>query len=295
MTWASNQATASKPPGAGAADEGGDGLVVVPGVGQHGRARRPGPGAAGRPPWRRRCRRGRRARRTAARPTLVAVATSICASFSPTTGSSQCSRTWRSSVKGRLSAAAHDRQHGQHHQRQGHDPRRLVGLVAVPAAGPCRRGARWPARCRLARSARRPAPVAASAQRLAEEHHEHLAAHVEGGEQRGDQADGPQDLALPAGAAPRRTAGSRPSTRSPENGGTPAIGQPADDERGRRDRHELAQAAHAAHVLLAVHAVDDRAGPEEQQRLEEGVGDHVEDGGHVGARPPPPGTCSRAG
>ncbi len=32
-----------------------------------------------------------------------------------------------------------------------------------------------------------------------------------------------------------------------------------------------------------MHAVDDRSGAEEHQRLEEGVGDHVEDGGHVGA------------
>ena len=32
-----------------------------------------------------------------------------------------------------------------------------------------------------------------------------------------------------------------------------------------------------------MHAVDDRAGAQEEQRLEEGVGDHVEQGGHVGA------------
>ena len=37
------------------------------------------------------------------------------------------------------------------------------------------------------------------------------------------------------------------------------------------------------HVLVVMHAVDDRARTEEQQRLEEGVGDHVEDGGDVGA------------
>ena len=36
--------------------------------------------------------------------------------------------------------------------------------------------------------------------------------------------------------------------------------------------------AHLPHVLLAAHGVDDAAGAEEEQRLEEGVRHEVEDG-----------------
>ncbi len=113
---------------------------------------------------------------------------------------------------------------------------------------------------------------------FAEEDHEHQTAHVVGGEQCGDEADCPergvgvpgeeQDLVLGEEAGEWRDPGDR---------------QPPDDERGRSDRQVLAQTAHAAHVLLTVQSVDDRACPEEEQRLEEGVGDHVEDGGDVGA------------
>ena len=137
------------------------------------------------------------------------------------------SRMWRSSLKGRLSAPPTNDEHGQHDQRQRHQPRRLVGLESSWCVARCAAVAASaaPPRPRRARSAVGVAPAL-----LAEEDHEHLAAHVEGGEQGGDQADAPtapgdlavgeeQDLVLRPEPGERRHAGD---------------GQPADDEGGAR-------------------------------------------------------------
>src|SRR5215475_2603506 len=51
------------------------------------------------------------------------------------------------------------------------------------------------------------------------------------------------------------------------------------------DEHTRGDAAHLAQVLLAVEAMDDAARAQEEERLEEGVGDEVEDAGGVRAHP----------
>src|SRR5208337_3756804 len=48
------------------------------------------------------------------------------------------------------------------------------------------------------------------------------------------------------------------------------------------DGHVFPEAAHVAHILLAVHAVDYRAGSQEEEGLEKGVGHEMEDTGNKG-------------
>ena len=61
--------------------------------------------------------------------------------------------------------------------------------------------------------------------------------------------------------------------------------QTARRERAVRDGHGTPQPAHAADVLFLVHAVDDAAGAQEQQGLEEGVRHDVEHRGRVRPHP----------
>ena len=56
------------------------------------------------------------------------------------------------------------------------------------------------------------------------------------------------------------------------------------DHHGRiGERHEFGEPAHATHILLMVHAMDNRASAKEQKRLEEGVREEVEHGRFIGA------------
>ncbi len=157
-------------------------------------------------------------------------------------------------AEGQVEAAPHGRRDGQYDQRQGHHPGRLVRRGRVFAFLSFRGGRT----------------------RLAVEHQNDLARHVVGGEQRRDHTDGPQRDVL----VERRE---EDVVLGPETGERrdPGDGQPTDQERERGDRHVLAQAAHLLHVLLVVQAVNDRAGTEEHERLEERVRDHVEDRGDV--------------
>src|SRR5215470_4527426 len=56
-------------------------------------------------------------------------------------------------------------------------------------------------------------------------------------------------------------------------------------KRNSGDEHTGGEAAHLAQVLLAVEAMDDAARTQEEERLEEGMGDEVEDAGGVRAHP----------
>ena len=73
--------------------------------------------------------------------------------------------------------------------------------------------------------------------------------------------------------------------QKPANGGMPAIASQPTMNVAAVIGIDLAERAHAPQVLLAVQAVDDGAGAEEQQGFEAGVRDHVEDRKDVGPTP----------
>ena len=123
---------------------------------------------------------------------------------------------------------------------------------------------------------------ACSSKRGAEEGLEPEAEHVEGGHAGGDEADEPEQLA----EGVRRDEGLVEDLVLGEEAGEGMDAGDGEDARRHGpegDGDALAQAAHLAHVLLAGERVDDGAGGEEEQRLEEGVGDEVEDAGGVGS------------
>ena len=103
--------------------------------------------------------------------------------------------------------------------------------------------------------------------------------HVVRREDGGQQAQGPQRLVVRVHVVQHVALG--PEAGQGRDAGD---GQPAHGEGDRGPLHRLAQGPHALEVLLVVEPVDDRAGPQEEQALEEGVGHHEEDGGDVGAR-----------
>ncbi len=107
---------------------------------------------------------------------------------------------------------------------------------------------------------------------LAEERHDHHARHIEAGDaRRDDRADADEDIDLERRVDDVVLGPEAGERRDPDNG---EVGR-HEGEPG--DHHDLAQRAVAAHVLLVVHPVDHRAGPEEEVGLEDTVRQQVED------------------
>ncbi len=124
---------------------------------------------------------------------------------------------------------------------------------------------------------------------LAFEGHEGEAPRIEARQQRSRDAAPKRELGADAVAAVR---GFDDGVLRVEAGEAAEAGNAETDQREGADRHHrpgdrhrFADAAHVAHVLLVMQAVDDRARAEEEQRLEESVREQVEHRRVVGADP----------
>ena len=107
----------------------------------------------------------------------------------------------------------------------------------------------------------------------AEERDEQQPEHVVRGDARGDARRSRTATDGPVSSAPYTTAS---LLKNPLKPGTPRDREHAGQHRDERERQRLAQAAHAAHVLLVGERVDHDAGAQEQLRLEERVGEEME-------------------
>ena len=162
--------------------------------------------------------------------------------------------------------ATHDREHGQHQQRPGHHPWRLVQMLLLLLA----------------------AAIGAM------EGVDHEPRHVERREQGGNDAHRPQHVEGRGLVAARERCGQdlilREEPRETRDTGN---GQRGDPHERRRERHPLPQPTHVPHVLgffaavgvviRVVQSVDHATRAEKEERLEEGVRSEMEDAGRVGA------------
>ena len=114
--------------------------------------------------------------------------------------------------------------------------------------------------------------------RLAEERQVDQPEHVERRHQRREKRDVPQ-VAIRAALARPRLPQDRVLGEEAGEAGDAGDGQGRDQHGAEGDLDLLCQRAHVLHLLLAAHGVDHRAGSEEEQRLEEGVREDVEDAG----------------
>ena len=129
----------------------------------------------------------------------------------------------------------------EHDERQGHRPRRLMGVGRFFGIG------------------------------FAEEDQADHAAAVETGRERGEGQEREDRVVVPV--VGRLDDGVLGIPAGEEGHG--AVRERGGDEGRGGERHLLQQAAHLEHVLLVVAAVDDGAGAEEQRGLEERVHGHV--------------------